>query len=336
MVSAALSLLLQANGGGGDGGGDKDDETEVFVLTKLGADLDGERMVGFYKSVGSRTDLVLLDPNSRTSLAVLPVYADGGRGCFVNLACNDHFSPQDLIGGLDRLTEEAGNARAFLFGYPHLLPLMQGRALSDMLRSVRSRLGSGCLVGVDLNGVSAENHSPDLLLPALQSVDVLHLNEEEAAVICGEQDDTSALHEAGCAVVLLSLGKRGCRVSVTPDAARIAKCPGQISRWIPGSDVRVPAYALTGGEVNVNGAGDALFAGFCLGASWTTAGRRGDNSVEEGGGFGVSAEEAGKFASLVARQRCDVRTRDGGVGMEGSTELMRCVKTGEMPDSIVA
>uniref|UniRef100_A0A7S2EFW1 Carbohydrate kinase PfkB domain-containing protein n=1 Tax=Trieres chinensis TaxID=1514140 RepID=A0A7S2EFW1_TRICV len=328
MASAALSLLFRADEKNGSKTDGTKAGTEVHVLTKVGEDLDGERMVGFYERVGSDSSLVLRDPSSRTSMAVLPVFADGGRGCFVNLACNDSFSPQELLGRLDVLPP--GGARAFLFGYPHLLPLMRGEELKSMLQEVKQRLGKECLIGVDLNGVSRDGHTDDLLLPALGEVDVLHLNEEEAEIICGTDaegnGDITALHNAGCAVVLLSLGSKGCRISITSDGSRLGRCPAQVKSWSVGANVRAPAFAIDG-EVNANGAGDALFAGFCLGASWPS---------EDLGGCSLTASEAGLLAAMVARQRCDAQTRDGGGDMEGSMRLMERVKGGNLPKAIGA
>lgn len=338
MTATTLGLLLRADqrakaAGDGEVGGGKneaaDAETEVHVLTKLGSDLDGERMLGFYASAGARPGLTLSDPAARTSMAVLPVFTDGRRGCFVNLACNDSFHPDELLDRLATLPVDGTRTRAFLFGYPHLMPKMQGEELKRMLASTRAKLaGAGGekqpLIGVDLNGVTPSNHNPSLLTPALSEIDVLHLNEEEAAIICGSEDNTAALHEGGCAVVLLSLGSRGARISVTPDADRLSKAPGRLSSWEAGSVVRVPAYSIEGGDVNANGAGDALFAAFCLAATWP---RSGD--------VAVGPREAGIFASLAARQRCDVRTRDGeGATMEGAEGLMARVKIGDLPKVI--
>eukprot|EP00566_Odontella_aurita_P010604 CAMPEP_0113581794 /NCGR_PEP_ID=MMETSP0015_2-20120614/31518_1 /TAXON_ID=2838 /ORGANISM="Odontella" /LENGTH=404 /DNA_ID=CAMNT_0000486317 /DNA_START=20 /DNA_END=1234 /DNA_ORIENTATION=+ /assembly_acc=CAM_ASM_000160 len=355
MTATTLGLLLKADardgvvsGDGGDDDANAQGEGEgrpprVHVLTKLGSDLDGERMMSFYASAGADPSLALIDPTGQTSMAVLPVFNDGRRGCFVNLACNESFSPDELLGRLDGLPGGGGGggggtgakARAFLFGYPHLLPKMQGEHLRDMLAAVRSKLGGDrVLVGVDLNGVTASNHTSSLLTPALGQIDVLHLNEEEASIICGSEDNTSALHEGGCAVVLLSLGSRGARISVTPDADRLSSAAGRLNRWTPGEVVRVPAFSIRGGAggddgkeaVNANGAGDALFASFCLAATWP----RGEDEVR------VGPREAGLFASLAARQRCDVRTRDGreGSGMEGAEGLMARVKIGDLPEAI--
>mmetsp|Transcript_1773 Transcript_1773/g.7721 ORF Transcript_1773/g.7721 Transcript_1773/m.7721 type:complete len:171 (-) Transcript_1773:518-1030(-) len=116
----------------------------------------------------------------------------------------------------------------FHFGYPHLLQRLRGETLKSLLEECRS-LFPKALLSVDLNGVTEETHSDGILTPCLPSVDVLHLNEDEADILAGDEDtakrariddDLDAvpvlsaarkaairkLHEQGVAVVLLSIG----------------------------------------------------------------------------------------------------------------------------------
>eukprot|EP00591_Stephanopyxis_turris_P013517 CAMPEP_0195510468 /NCGR_PEP_ID=MMETSP0794_2-20130614/3104_1 /TAXON_ID=515487 /ORGANISM="Stephanopyxis turris, Strain CCMP 815" /LENGTH=374 /DNA_ID=CAMNT_0040637895 /DNA_START=142 /DNA_END=1266 /DNA_ORIENTATION=- len=316
MTATTLALLTKTNAEEEEEE-EEEEDVRIHVLTKLGADFNGDKLIDFYKRAGANTDLILVDPNVRTSMAVLPVFSEGGRGCFVNLACNEGFTASELLERIDMAP--VGVVRAFLFGYPHLLPGMQGDTLRTMLESVRRKLGTNCLVGVDLNGVGADNHNDGLLSPALTEVDILHLNEEEAAVLCaeGNGDATTLLHDRGCAVVILSLGSRGAKISVTSDAARLKRCPGQMKGWTPGSTVRVPAFHIGEDQINANGAGDALFSGFCFASSMV--------NVND-----VNLEQAGTFASLVAWQRCNIKTRDGD-GMLGSKTLMDMVQKQDLP-----
>uniref|UniRef100_A0A6U4GYP0 Carbohydrate kinase PfkB domain-containing protein n=2 Tax=Phaeomonas parva TaxID=124430 RepID=A0A6U4GYP0_9STRA len=279
-----------------------------------------------------------------TSLAVLPVFKSGGRGCFVNLAANDNFDADELLEQLSRVAEEQRpSVTNFHFGYPHLLKRLQGAALAGALEKAAS-LFPNAIVSVDLNGVSPESHHEGVLGPALPHVDVLHLNEDEADIVGadggrgqGEQgsadalealEDLSAarkravrrLHSSGVAVVLLSIGAKGSVVSVTSDAARLSRCRGRPRSWAPGSAVRVPAYRVSdGAEVNANGAGDALIGGFIFATAWP-------------GEEPVTAEDAGRFASMVARQRCDAGLRDAPA--EKADELMARVRRGDLPETL--
>jgi sugar/nucleoside kinase (ribokinase family) len=312
----------------------------IHLLTKLGKDRNGEILMDFMTKAGANTELTFMDESVATAMSILPIFKTGGRGCFFNLASNNSFTKEEVLARLHTLDE--GRRRcvdAFLFGYPHLMPKLQGDNLRIMLESVKETLGNNnnsdnkddVLIGVDLNGVSADNHTESLLGPALPHVDVLHLNEEEAEILSGEPkaefmkstDElkavTNGLHKDGCAVVILSLGSKGAFVSVTPDADRLAKSPKMISHWKAGSSVHVPAFAIDG-EINANGAGDALFSGFCWAA--------GNNSNEHL----LTLEQAGNFASLVARQRCDVKTRDDPA--QDAEALLEMVRKGALPPAI--
>ena len=52
-----------------------------------------------------------------TSTAVLPIYENGGRGCFFTPGVNGDLTSDELIAELERV--EAANVRCFIFGYPH-------------------------------------------------------------------------------------------------------------------------------------------------------------------------------------------------------------------------
>ena len=342
MTGTTLALLLKS---------DEEEKEQVHILTKIGPDFAGETLMEFYRRAGASTQLVLKDEKSRTSMAVLPVFKNGKRGCFVNLACNNGFQADELLNRLD--DSIAQPSRAFLFGYPHLLPKMQGVALRKMLSAVRQKLSMdgerSVIIGVDLNGVDGSDReaAKSALIPALGEIDILHLNEDEASILsfAANDDDVSSehgisnnilhriasFHDHGCAVVLLSLGSKGAFVSITPHAERLQKLASvnqsaAMKDWTPGIKIRVPAFKISHGEVNANGAGDALFSGFCLAASsWGSSGER-----EQ---FEVSPDVAGKFASLVAWQRCDSRTRDG-FGMRSANSLIEMIQNNELPEAL--
>mmetsp|Transcript_16680 Transcript_16680/g.33763 ORF Transcript_16680/g.33763 Transcript_16680/m.33763 type:complete len:519 (-) Transcript_16680:97-1653(-) len=411
MTGTTLALLLREDkpiagnrsneaSDGGEGSSDDDGEEKVRILTKIGPDHAGNTLLEFYRKAGASTELILVDSEVQTSMAVLPVFRNGKRGCFVNLACNDGFSAEELLGRLNHHCNLNGGCvsppRAFLFGYPHLMPKMQGDNLRSMLEQVRRTYSKDIendnetisnsdvntnnknnrhhrvLIGVDLNGVDGSDvdAARAALFPALSAIDILHLNEDEAKVLSSsslhqdDEDEASSkgrtetknghdesspiaapiqsqlrsLHQKGCAIILLSLGSQGSYISITPDPNRLKQLSHSsscASRWTPGMQVRVPAYTIGHGEVNANGAGDALFAGFCLVvSSWggdavrRLCAKRGGNDVNA---WELTPEVAGTFASLVAWQRCDARTRDG-EGMRSAFDLMDMMKKGDLPE----
>jgi sugar/nucleoside kinase (ribokinase family) len=365
MTGTTLALLLRPADKEGPHEEGTTDEEEVHILTKVGPDFAGNTLLEFYRRAGASTSLVLTDDAARTSMAVLPVWKNGKRGCFVNLACNDGFTVDEILEQVDHgVASIVRPPRAFLFGYPHLMPRMQGRELRSMLRKARHALSSGgrVLIGVDLNGVDGSDPGAarEVLIPALSEIDVLHLNEDEAMVLSSSSptaptnendglmaNDVSpqllsqiaAFHEHGCAVVLLSLGSKGAFVSVTPDSQRLQQLSSAasdaatvaLSQWTPGTQVHVPAFQIPHGEINANGAGDALFSGFCLAASsWGGVMERQICQNEE---WKVTPQVAGTFASLVAWQRCDAKTRDGD-NMKSAVQLVELIRQGNLPDAL--
>ncbi|CAN0453485.1 unnamed protein product, partial [Scytosiphon promiscuus] len=63
---------------------------------------------------------VIRDPSAQTALAVLPIFKSGERGCFVNLAANDHLSGSEVAAALREVSETDGlPVSAFHYGYPH-------------------------------------------------------------------------------------------------------------------------------------------------------------------------------------------------------------------------
>ena len=150
----------------------------VIPLCKVGNDDTGTKLLTLLENCGqacrnvdtrivknSRTQ----DPDARTALAVLPIYSDGRRGCFFDAASNDSFSAKhmvELISNLssgstgpaldtthmsyddmesykERIEAMTPTYGAFLFGYPHLLPLIQGEALVQVLVEARRSMLEG-------------------------------------------------------------------------------------------------------------------------------------------------------------------------------------------------
>ena len=150
----------------------------VIPLCKVGNDDTGTKLLTLLENCGqacrnvdtrivknSRTQ----DPDARTALAVLPIYSDGRRGCFFDAASNDSFSAKHMVELISNLSSGATGPAldtthmsyddmesykerieamtptygAFLFGYPHLLPLIQGEALVQVLVEARRSMLEG-------------------------------------------------------------------------------------------------------------------------------------------------------------------------------------------------
>jgi sugar/nucleoside kinase (ribokinase family) len=249
----------------------------VIPLCKVGNDDTGNKLISLLENCGEACRNVETkyiknarskDPSARTALAVLPIYRDGRRGCFFDAASNATFSPFEMLELINNLAhgssgpdldksdlsvedmehyqEQMGALSppygAFLFGYPHLLPKMQGKALVSIFEEARFHMQDGGIVAMDLNGVPeavfqesggfrtvSDLKNDPVIGPALEHVDILHMNEDELMLLTGcelEGTDDSQLEDeyviaravnlfllCGVAVVAVTRGKRGSFVS---------------------------------------------------------------------------------------------------------------------------
>jgi myo-inositol-1-phosphate synthase len=317
----------------------------VVPLCKVGNDDTGDKLISLLQECGAACRNVETkyisaarqdDQNARTALAVLPIYKDGRRGCFFDAASNVTFSARELvamIGGLssgssgpmldtshmsaddienyhadlEQMTPIYG---AFLFGYPHLLPNMQGEALAQILLEARSSMIEGGIIALDMNGVPEATFAKDGLLrsvsdlkkdpvigPALEHVDILHMNEDELCLLTGceikgtvdsqIQDDmaiASAVNlflSCGVAVVAVTRGRKGSFVSCN-DVDRFRRTSTLPASWV-GCTAKVGCVQLPKDTVlNVNGAGDAFTAGFLVAAMLRHTGMTVPSSTKSG------------------------------------------------------
>lgn len=278
--------------------------SSVVPLCKIGFDNAGSTLLNFFEASGVSSKNIETkyiknarnrDPNARTALAVLPIYQDGRRGCFFDAASNATFSASEMVEMMDDVFQHEENSfGAFLFGYPHLLPMIQGEALAHVFSRARSLMENGGIVVLDLNGVpesekeitpfgslcSASSLASDPVIgPALSHVDILHLNEEELKnVTCfslgGDDQITddkaismaaSLFLQCGVAVVAVTRGKKGCYIKCNNEE-RFSSSKLLPSSWID-KEIKVEATVLPPGtQINSNGAGDAFTSGLLVAA----------------------------------------------------------------------
>jgi sugar/nucleoside kinase (ribokinase family) len=248
--------------------------SSVTPLCIVGNDDTGTKLVALLEDCGSvcrNVDTRVVrqsraqHPSNRTALSVLPIYHDGRRGCFFDAASNDEFSAElllemisELSSGLNRKGVDTSGMLnpaygALLFGYPHLLPLLQGQSLARFFHESRRILVDFGIIALDLNGVpetpfvkagairSLSDLRHDRVIgPALQHVDILHINEDELVLLtgCSILDTTDSQHEdeisiakaadlflqCGVSVVAVTRGKKGSYVACN-NAERFAQSP---------------------------------------------------------------------------------------------------------------
>lgn len=260
-------------------------------MCMIGCDDTGTKLLSLLEKCGSAccnidTRVVrqnrLKYPSHRTALSVLPIFQDGRRGCFFDAASNSEFSTDQLLEMVSELPP--GAYGALLFGYPHLLPLMQGIALGQFFHETRKVMINHGIIALDLNGVSeapivksgtlrslSDLKNDGVIGPALEHVDILHMNEDELFLLTGSdvEDDFAVAKavdlflECGVAVVAVTRGRIGSYVACN-SAARLLKSPSLPQSWA-NCCVQGPAATLpTGQGVNTNGAGDAFTSGLLV------------------------------------------------------------------------
>ena len=293
----------------------------VVPICKVGNDGTGDKLIALLEECGTscrnvNTKLIKSargkNKDSRTALAVLPIYDDGRRGCFFDAAGNTDFTPVEVVEMLTAMTAASSGPSldfshlsaddldnyhadleqmspicgAFLFGYPHLLPMIQGEKLLQVFLEARSVMIDGGIIALDLNGVpedlfqgrlrsASEIRNDPVLGAALDQVDILHLNQEELVLLTGCQLDDSpndemALAQAanlflkcGVAVVAVTRGKKGSFVSCN-NKARFLRSEMLPEAWIDRT-ARVSSVELPPGTIiNGNGAGDAFTSGLLV------------------------------------------------------------------------
>lgn len=294
----------------------------VVPLCKLGNDDSGNKLISLLEHCGAECRNVDTkysrlareqNPSARTALAVLPIYQDGRRGCFFDAASNASFSPDEMIEMIHQLTSGSSGPDlntslmseedmeyyrdrvldgmrptygAFLFGYPHLLPNMQGDALARILIEAREAMIEGGIVALDLNGVPEKGsefrlvsdlRSDPVIGAALEHVDILHMNEDELVLLTGceiggTEDDEFAIASAaslflqcGVAIVAVTRGRKGSFVCCNNEA-RFQQTHMLPAAWFDCS-ANINAVELPPDTViNTNGAGDSFTAGLLVAA----------------------------------------------------------------------
>lgn len=318
----------------------------VVPLCKVGNDATGDKLISLLEQSGAACRNVETkyikaarsrDLYARTALAVLPIYKDGRRGCFFDAASNVTFSAREMVEMIGSLSSGSSGPSldtsqmsaddienyhadleqmtpiygAFSFGYPHLLPNMQGGSLAQILLEARSTMIEGGIIAVDLNGVPEASFrkegelravgdlkSDPFIGPALEQIDILHMNEDELSLLTGfkihgtleaEQEDDFNIASAvnlfllcGVAIVVVTRGDKGSYVSCN-DVERLRRSSSLPASWID-CTCRVGCVELPEDTIlNGNGAGDAFTAGFLVAAMLRHTGMTVPSSTKSNG-----------------------------------------------------
>jgi sugar/nucleoside kinase (ribokinase family) len=175
------------------------------AVTLVGDDIFGRfyarRVSEDVSPEASRT--VAFTNEANTALAVVPIYRDGSRGCFVDLGANRVLSGERIVQSVAELLAGAKLAHSadtkptvlVHLAYPHLLPMLRGERLEELFRELTIQAGlvnAAAVFSVDVNGATRDSgSSTDIKKGALESilhhVDIFHANYEEACALLDEQ-----------------------------------------------------------------------------------------------------------------------------------------------------
>ena len=260
---------------------------DISVMTALGDDTNGETLLRLWKEAGIDTQYVGRLNNVGTSLSTLPVYPDGKRAIYFCLGSNGVLTWPDVFN--DANLEVLKTRKLVHFGYPPLMPKIQGQALGDCMKAVRR---TGATVSLDTTCCNNEAEHKAMLRPAFPYVDIFVPNLDEAATLAGKlcelmtrveqlsrkSGDTVIIEDVvrpdeiieigeqllgeGIAIVAITLGPNGAYVCTgsTERISQLCIAPKDAKKWA-NKRVYYPTF-MEKGRANATGAGDAFAGGF--------------------------------------------------------------------------
>ena len=212
---------------------------DVATVGRVGDDAIGEFVRSTMSSYGVDVTHLLTDPERQTSSSLLPIRRDGSRPALHVIGANAGLCEDDVPWDL------VAQADVFHLGGAFILPGIDGAPMERILRRVKEL---GVTTTMDFL-MSPRPDAAELIGPALQHVDYLMPNIEEAGWLAGTEDRAAIirfLHDLGAGCTILTMGGDG--VSIAPRG---------------GAESVLPAYAVD--VVDTTGCGDAFTSGFISG-----------------------------------------------------------------------
>jgi sugar/nucleoside kinase (ribokinase family) len=306
---------------------------QVELVTAVGQDMNGENLLKIWTEAGIGTKMVQQMAGFPTSLSVLPVYGDGKRGIYFCRGTNAALSKETLFGeDMVHIPNMLKDFDVFHFGYPPLLPKLQGEELAALMQRIAS-IHPHLFLSVDTCSLLNTAKHRAILQPSMPYLSLFHANLEEAASIVGKADELikrarevsdAFKHEAsvedvvsdeevvdigrnllhlGSAMVVISLGENGAFMITSSEREVVHE---RIGRRL-GMDVEeeeawldkllfVPCFSAEGHKTNATGAGDSFVAGLLAGLNYPPCRKRGPLAVL-------------RLAHATALQRVDLERR---------------------------
>ena len=211
---------------------------KVDLLSKVGKDEAGSRVLSFLKDSGISVDKIIVEDEIDTSVNVVLIDEQGERYFLTNPAGSQRkLTEDDIYPYLDSAKDIVSFASIFVS------PLLDIPAMTRLFRRIKEKQDR--ILVADLtkpkNGESLEDLK--VLLPY---VDYILPNEEEIALLTGVHDpsvNAELLVEAGVSCVVIKCGSKGCLIRTGKEMYHI------------------PAYPVEN-CIDTTGAGDSFAAGF--------------------------------------------------------------------------
>ena len=257
----------------------------VELITKVGEDEAGERVLDYIKKNGISGDSIATEKGLDTGINIV-LFKESGERFFLT-------NPQ---GSLRKLSEKdiepfiEKAADIVCFASIFVSPLLDISAMERLFRRIKSKPGR--ILAADLTKAKQGERLEDLkkLLPF---VDYIFPNEEEIALLTGEKDiykNGELLLEAGVSSAVIKTGEKGCLIFTRDEV------------------IEVPAFKIHK-CIDTTGAGDTFAAGFlwALSEGFT---------LKDCGRFACTAascavEEIGSGAGIISLKKVLDRYRKG-------------------------
>jgi sugar/nucleoside kinase (ribokinase family) len=211
----------------------------VGVAGKVGHDVFGRFVRETLEAAGVETTGVVTDADAPTAFTFVMVSSDGERRFVHTMGANATLCEEDV--DLDWVTQ----AKVLHVAGTMVMPTFDGEQTARVLAAAQN---AGVTTAMDLVfNDRVEDYWP-VVGPCLPHLDMFLPSIEEAERVAGTSDPqgiAQRVHEAGCPVVAVKLGRHGSYVSGQGEAAK------------------VPCYAVD--VVDASGAGDSFVAGFLAG-----------------------------------------------------------------------
>lgn len=211
---------------------------KVELVSKIGKDESGSRILNFIEKNGILSDSIIVDPQIDTSVNIVLVDEKGER-CFLTdpKGSQRKLSAEDVWSYLESAADLVSFASIFVS------PLLDAAAMTKIFRKLKEKPGR--IVAADMTKAKKGERLEDLR-GFLPYIDYILPNSEEIALLTGNPDpyaNAELLVEAGVHCAVIKCGKKGCLIKTQKESYHI------------------PAYPVEK-CIDTTGAGDCFAAGF--------------------------------------------------------------------------